>query len=951
MFYQVKLADRHTDYVRFVWWPSGDVKADLADYKMTVHLFGATSSPGCANFALRKAADDNELLIGSEAADTLRRNFYVDDLLKSVDSVSHAIRLVTAVKKMCAAGGFRLTKFVSNDPSVLEGIPSEDRAQHRAQVDLAQPTSIERPLGIHWCIQNDCLEFRITLKDRPLTRRGMLSTISSIYDPLGLAAPFMLKGKKLLQNLCNSKLDWDDEVTDNERAVWERWRAGLPALENIKVPRCLKAKDLGEVTDVSLHHFSDASQVGYGQCSYVRFVDSEGKIHCSLIVGKSRVSPLKPVTVPRLELTAATVAVKVGKMLETELDYNNIRSLYWTDSRGVLGFINNEAKRFHTFVANRVQLIRDNSEVAAWRHIDTERNPADDASRGLNCLTVNHSHRWFTGPRFLWMSEDLWPQNESHLQLEDCEVKKQVHVVQTTEMADFVNLLEKRVSNWYRLKKMVVVWFRFVDFLITKSVAIHGTPKVAELYKAECAIVRSVQRRYFQTDVLSLSTTSSNLQSPRIRKSSHIYRLSPILDADGLLRVGGRLRRSTLDEGLKHPVILPKNSYVTHLVVQWCHEVVKHGGRGLTLNEVRSKGFWIIAGNSVVRNYIYKCVTCRVLRGRAADQKMADLPVDRVTAAPPFTYCAVDLFGPFVIREGRRELKRYGCLFTCLACRAIHIETTNSLDTASFINALRRFISRRGNIRELRSDNGTNFVGAERELTEACKNINSVSVSQFLSQQGADLIKWKRNPPLASHMGGVWERQIRSVRAILSSLLKQHGHVLDDELFRTLLAEVEAVVNGRPLTVETLSDPDGPCPLTPSHLLTMKRSAIQPPPGVFDKPDLYCRRRWRRVQHIANEFWTRWNKEYLSSLQPRTKNISASRNFQVNDIVLMKDDSLPRNQWPMAKVVGVNMDDKNECVRSVSLRIASATRDNPTAQHSVKERPVNKLILLLEAEQ
>ena len=300
---------------------------------------------------------------------------------------------------------------------------------------------------------------------------------------------------------------------------------------------------------------------------------------------------------------------------------------------------------------------------------------------------------------------------------------------------------------------------------------------------------------------------------------------------------------------------------------------------------------------------------------------MADLPVDRVSPAPPFTYCAVDLFAPFVIREGRRELKRYGCLFTCLACRAIHIETTNSLDTASFINALRRFIARRGNIRELRSDSGTNFVGAERELNEARKSIDCESVSRFLSQQGADFIKWKRNPPSASHMGGVWERQIRSVRAVLSSLLKQHGHLLDDELFRTLLTEVEAVVNGRPLTVESLSDPDGPCPLTPNHLLTMKNSVILPPPGVFEKPDLYCRQRWRRVQHIANEFWTRWNKEYLASLQPRSKNISVSRNFQVGDIVLVKDDNLSRNQWPMAKVVDVHMDNKNECVRSVSLRM------------------------------
>ena len=586
MFYQVKLAERHTDYVRFVWWPNGDTQTELADYKMTVHLFGATSSPGCANFALKKAADDNESLIGSEAADTLRRNFYVDDLLKSVASVSHAIRLVSAVKNMCAAGGFRLTKFVSNDARVLVDIPNEDRAHNGVQVDLAQSGSVERALGIHWCIENDCLEFRIVLKDKPLTRRGMLSTISSIYDPLGLASPFLLKGKKLLQSLCSSKLIWDDEVADDDRSAWEQWRAGLPALEDIKLSRCLKTRDFGEVADISLHHFSDASQIGYGQCSYIRFVDTEGKIHCSLVVGKSRVSPLKPVTVPRLELTAATVAVRVGKMLESELDYSNLQSTYWTDSKAVLGYINNEARRFHTFVANRVQLIRDSSDVSAWRHVNTDNNPADDVSRGLNCLAVNNGHRWFTGPAFLWKSEDSWPQevvDESDFQLEDCEVKKSVHVVQTTETLDFVELLEKRVSNWYHLKKMIVIWLRFIDCIVTKSVSTHGAAQVVELCKAERIILHSVQRRHFLNEVQSLSATYDSPQSSCIRKSSHIYRLNPMMATDGLLRVGGRLRRSVLDEGLKHPIILPKNSRVTTLVAQWCHEAVKHGGRGLTL--------------------------------------------------------------------------------------------------------------------------------------------------------------------------------------------------------------------------------------------------------------------------------------------------------------------------------------------------------------------------------
>jgi len=251
------------------------------------------------------------------------------------------------------------------------------------------------------------------------------------------------------------------------------------------------------------------------------------------------------------------------------------------------------------------------------------------------------------------------------------------------------------------------------------------------------------------------------------------------------------------------------------------------------------------------------------------------------------------------------------------------------------------------NIRQLRSNNGTNFVGAERELNEVWKNISSKAVNEFLGRQGADHIQWKHNPPTASHVGGVWERQIRSVRAVLSSLLRQRGHLLDDELFRTLMTEVEAVVNGRPLTVDNLSDPLSPCPLTPSQLLTMKSKVVLPPAGVFEKPDLYCRQRWKRVQHIADEFWNRWKKEYLASLQFRHKNVVVTRNFKVGDIVLVKDENSVRNSWPMAKIVSVRMDDKQKCVHSVFVRFGTC---NLSEDRCVRERPVNKLILLLAAD-
>ena len=249
---------------------------------------------------------------------------------------------------------------------------------------------------------------------------------------------------------------------------------------------------------------------------------------------------------------------------------------------------------------------------------------------------------------------------------------------------------------------------------------------------------------------------------------------------------------------------------------------------------------------------------------------MANLPIERFSTEAPFTYSGLDMFGPFHIKEGRKENKRYVALFTCMSSRAIHLETTFKIDTDSFIQALRRFIARRGMVREILSDNGKNFVGTANEYKKAFKEMEHAKISEFLVTQSCDWITWKRNPPSASHMGGVWERQIRSVRNVLSGLLIDHSQILNDESFRTLLTEAECIVNSTPLTVESLSDPDS-LPVSPINLLTLKTKVVLPPPGIFQRHDLYCRKRWRHVQHLANEFWSKWKKEFLSNLQPRQK--------------------------------------------------------------------------------
>ena len=959
MFYQVKVPTKYRDYLRFLWWENGDTSKEPEEYRMTVHLFGAASSPGCSNFALKAAANDNEESIGALAAEFLRRDFYVDDGLKSVPTVEEAVQLVYDVKEMCIRGGFNLHKFTSNSKTVLERIPEKDRAEEVRNLNFDRETQLtERALGLQWFIQADVFKFTISLKEKPCTRRGILSTVSSIFDPIGFVAPVLLEGKSILQELCRRNLGWDDPVPEDIRTRWCTWKSELRELEALSIPRCYKPKDFGPVVKSELHHFSDASFKGYSQCSYLRMVNSQGKIHCSFVFGKSRVTPLKAVTVPRLELTAAVVSVKVSEQLRRELDMSISQELFWTDSQVVLGYIGNEVKRFHVFVANRVQQIQENSSFDQWMHVDTKQNPADEGSRGLHPGQLANS-KWINGPTFLWKDEANSPNSQREtneipsLSESDPEVKNVVSLA-TVIKASFPSLLERLsfFSDWNRAKKALALCCRYVRYLKTKTncrYVSHNNSKqvrrvtinpvsVDELRQAESVIIKAMQHE-----------TGLN-----VLQAAPLVKLDPYKDSDDVIRVGGRLQLANQVGQCIHPVVLPGNNHITRLIVRYYHNRVQHQGKGITLNEIRANGYWILGASSVVSRVIHECVTCRKLRGSVQEQKMAMLPPDRLEPAPPFTNCAVDYFGPFIIKEGRKELKRYGVLFTCMVSRAVHIEVAASLETDSFINALRRFISRRGPIRQLRSDQGTNFVGAKRELNEALKEFNQDKIRRELLRNNCDWFEFNMNVPSASHMGGVWERQIRTVRNVLSAILERNGTQLNDEALTTFMCEAEAIVNSRPLTVDSINDPTSPNPLTPNHLLTMKTKVILPPPGIFQSADMYCRRRWRRVQHLANEFWARWRKEYMLTLQERQKWKRIRRDSKVGDIVLIKDDDLVgRNQWQLAKVVEV-YESADGHVRSAKLLVADSTLDckgKRTKPAKFLERLVQKLVLLHKAEE
>ena len=398
------------------------------------------------------------------------------------------------------------------------------------------------------------------------------------------------------------------------------------------------------------------------------------------------------------------------------------------------------------------------------------------------------------------------------------------------------------------------------------------------------------------------------------------------MDNEGIIHIGGRLRHAKLNDDVKQPYIIPQGHPIARLIIEEAHNTA-HLGTEWVLSNLRRK-YWIPKARSLIKKLCNRCVTCRKLFSPPIQQKMADLPPERLEPnKPPFSYIGLDCFGPIYVKLGRAEVERYGCIFTCLNTRAIHIEKLEDVSTDSFINGLRRFICWRGKPEKIWCDNGTNFKGAEAELKRSLKSLNQNEITSYCSKLETE---WKFIPPGASHMGGIWERMIRTIRKIFLSLLSSTR--LLDETLETTFCEIESIINGRPLT-KISDDIDDPTPLTPNHLLLL-REGYTIPAGKFEGRNLY-RKRWQQVQHLAEQFWRRWLKEYLPELQHRNKWTIESQNLKKGDLVLIMNENTPRNLWPMGLVTEVNTG-HDGLVRSVKIKTKS----------TYLVRPISKVVLL-----
>ena len=698
----------------------------------------------------------------------------------------------------------------------------------------------------------------------------------------------------------------------------------LDALQTLTIPRYYR--DTFNESDwlVQLHVFVDSSEKAFAACAYFRFESQmTGKVRIVFVMGKCRVAPIKPLTIPKLELQAAVLGTRLASCILKEHRYRPSEVHFWTDSTTVLNWIYNTTSRHPIFIASRVAEIQDSTMPKQWHHVPGKLNVADEGSRGLSAESLGTS-RWLNGPAYLLLSPDKWPEQPVVEKSSVCsDVTDNRPSVNDSKLIDI-----DRFSSWNRLWRTTAYVLRFVNNCRQKVADRKlGVFTVEEKRNAENELFKLSQKEQFDKEIVALR------EGRQISKQSTLAKLSPFLDSDGILRSRGRIGKSDVSDVIKYPIILSNKSRVTHLVIRAYHNGNYHEGMNHLRNSLRER-FWILKARSTIRKVTRKCMFCRKRNAVPNPPIMGDLPDVRVRGKTPCFYATgVDYFGPIQVRRLRKTEKRYGCLFVCMATKAIHLEVAHSLDSSSFIQALRRFIGRRGKPHVMYSDNGTNFVGAERELREGIQNWNQEAIANELTQEN---IEWHFNPPGAPHFGGLWEANVKSVKRAMYAILAKEQVVLTDEVLQTVFVEVEALLNGRPLTPisDDINDLNA---LTPNHFL-LGRPSTNLPPDIFYDTETTTRRRWRQSQALTDMFWKRWLREYLPYLLERTKWYrKAPNSVNIGDLVLVADRNQPRGNWLLSRVVETFPGSDN-VVRVVRVK----------TKFGLLKRPVTSLILLSE---
>lgn len=829
MFSRIRLQPEDRRFHRFIW-PEEDGTDSVCE--MTRLTFGVNCSPFIAIRTTWRAADDAGPTM-KEAAAAVRANLYVDDYLGSSKDVESGIRIATAVREVLAGGDFHLQGWTSNSAdlrSSLQAVSSGiEESTHSFGAD-----ETEMVLGVIWKPHQDTLGFKISGLDNVVyTRVGLISKVASIFDPQGAASPITMKGKARLRELGVKGFDWNTEVAGEERHWWQQWFSTLQQLQEIEFPRCI-FPDEERVTRVELHTFCDASEEAYATVTYIRNVYEDGSIIVRQVKASNKLAPTKTLSIPKLELNAALLGAWLADFVKRALTRVINSRYFWTDSSTVRNWVRATASFYQVFVSHRVGEIQSLTEPQEWRFVPGKINPADAVTRSqLESEAIPIS--WLDGPEFLYQAERCWPKDLPWMVVTEEIRPSKIHSMTARPNFDWESL----------------------------ELSPDNIPALLRLENEYLELIQQCQQEAYAEELGLLKNGND------VRSSSSLRSLTPILDKDGLLRLGGRIGKVKLPYDNVHPILLPGRHTFARKIIVAFHEYLKHAGTDFLLTQIRQH-LWITEGREAVKRVKRDCLRCRRYNARPASQLMGELPVYRLEiGAPPFTRSACDYFGPLEIIYARnRVAKRWGALFTCLVTRAVYLDLAASLSSGDFLFILRRFIGLYGKPRSLHSDNGTNFVGAERLLREEVDALHATGEAhQFMKKEGID---WHFEPACTPHFGGAHEALVRFVKKALYAALEIEKGVLrhpTEDMLRTLLFEVAGLLNSRPLTYAS-SDPDDLRPLTPNDFLN-RPPAANLPVGEFQ--DALPRENYRYVQRMTNLFWDLWKGTYLQSLAGRKK--------------------------------------------------------------------------------
>lgn len=891
MYRQILIHKTQRPYQHILWRDSTDQPIQV--YELNTVTYGVASSPYLAIKVLRTLAE-TEANNYPIAAQVLKCGFFMDDLLWSEPSVEEALKLQADLRTLLEKAGFILRKWASNHSSILAAVPESHR---ETPLEFDNDQLSLKVLGLQWQPHTDCFSFRTESLVGTINKRTILSQIGRQFDPLGFVAPCIFYAKSFMQKLWIKNLSWDEAIPPDLEKEWLTYVSELPLLSNMRHDRQATVRQHSRYQIIG---FCDASSLGYAAVIYLRSLNDDGQVKVSLIIAKSKVAPLKTISIPRLELMAAHLLAKLLKYTKSILlERIPIHDIFlFTDSSVVLGWLNTPTYNLKMFVATRVSKILDTISNENWSHVTGTFNPADICSRGALPSVLMASKEWFDGPAWLYTSYDQWPvKHIDHFKNVNVPELKQINItlVQSSNNKDknenYIYSVLQKYSSFSRLINVIARCRQFIDNCrLSKSLRNTYVPTILNLSESHDAIIKSVQLEHFCEEINLLS---------KGRSVNSLKNLNPFLDPLGFLRVGGRLTESNLPYGKKHPLLLPKKCHFTNLLIDHYHKIYLHVGPR-TLQSLLCQKYWIVSARSVIRSRISRCVPCFKAKPTTLQPIMGNLPKFRCQDVHAFHTVGVDIGGPFYTKESHRRNakvhKSYLCLFVCCATRAVHLEALSALTTECFLATFDRFTARRGLCHTVVSDNGRNFVAAGKQLLEVA-NFYKQNLNQILHGFNARQINWKYNPPAGSHFGGLYESGIKSAKYHLKRVVGDRS--LTFEELTTLFARVEAVLNSRPLTGLS-SDPNEFETLTPGHFLIGRELLSVPEYSLTDEPTNRLTR-WQIVQQASQKFWNLWRREYLHTLQQRYKWQKHCKNISVGDMVLIHSEAPPLH-WPLGRV-------------------------------------------------